>query len=204
MNAMDKKINIDPIDEVLRMIYLNTSSKMDNAEASDHLQEILNAEFPASINEAAKETILERLYARAALLSFGELLDKAMEEAKVTAKDLADQLEIAEDFLLEIKQDRIYTNNVPIMFIKSILDRLRIPFQKAEEAILYTYELIKNSRSLDKEAFYGTQPSFRKGSHAFREASEWPNRMQGNMELFENEEALRRYLGRLSELMNME
>lgn len=199
---MNKNIKIDPIDEALRLIYLESSFAADNAFSSVQLQHILEADYNVDIADADKQTILSKLYSYASSSSLGDLLLEAMIVKNISAQALSQDLKITESVIEDLKADKIFTNNVPVVFIKNILQVLGISFKKAETAILKTFELLKSQAVIEEVNFRSMQPAFRKGYYASRENSAWSNNMAESRDLFENEEALKKYLLRLDELMN--
>lgn len=199
---MSKNIKIDPIDEALRLIYLESSSTADNAFSSAQLQHILETDYKIQIADADKETILNKLYSYASSASFGDLLLEAMHHKNISVQTLSQELKIMESVIDDLKTDKIFTNNVPVVFIKNILQALGISFKKAETAILKTFELLKSQAVIEEVNFRSMQPAFRKGYYASRENSTWSSNMAESRDLFENEEALKKYLLRLNELMS--
>lgn len=199
---MNKNIKIDPIDEALRLIYLESSSSADNTFSALQFQNILEAEYNTQISATDKETILNKLYKYASSESFGDLMVEAMSKKAATSLSLAQELKISEAVIVDLKEDKIFTNNVPVVFVKNILQYLDISFQKAHTAILKTFELLKSQAVIEEVNFRSMQPAFRKSYYASREVSAWSNNMAESRDLFENEEALKKYLVRLDELMN--
>lgn len=199
---MNKNTKIDPIDEALKLIYLEFSSSADNAFSSVQLQQILETDYNLLIADADKETILKKLYSYASSSSLGDLLHEAMGEKKISVQGLAQDLKITESVIEDLRADKIFTNNVPVVFIKNIMLALDISFKKAETAILKTFELLKSQAVIEAVNFRSMQPTFRKGYYASRENSAWSNKMAESRDLFENEEALKKYLLRLDELIN--
>lgn len=199
---MNKDTKIDPVDEALRFIYLESSSTADNAFSSAQLQDILKADYNVHITDADKETILKKLYSYASSSSLGDLLLEAMNEKQISVQNLSQELKITESVIEDLKADKVFTNNVPVVFIKNLMQALGISFKKAETAILKTFELLKSQAVIEEVNFRSMQPAFRKGYYASRENSTWSNNMAESRDLFENEEALKKYLLRLDELMN--
>lgn len=199
---MNKNIKIDPIDEALRLIYLESSSNADNSSSPLQLKNILQAGYSVEINAADKEAILNKLYKYASSESFGDLIVEAMTKKATSAQSLAQELKIPEAVIMDLKEDKVFTNNVPVVFVKKILQSLDITFQKAQAAILKTFELLKSQAVIEEVNFRSMQPAFRKNYYASREVSAWSNNMAESRDLFENEEALKKYLIRLDELMN--
>ena len=199
---MNNNIKIDPIDEALRLIYLESSSNAENSFSVLQLENILEAGYSTEISAADKEAILNKLYKYASSESFGDLIVEAISKKATTSQSLAQELKIPEAVIMDLKEDKVFTNNVPVVFVKNILQFLDITFQKAQAAILKTFELLKSQAVIEEVNFRSMQPAFRKIYYASREASAWSNNMAESRDLFENEEALKKYLIRLDELMN--
>lgn len=201
---MSKNIKIDPVDEVLRLIYLESSSLSDNTFSSSQLQHILQIDYNVQIGNREKEAMLGKLFSYAASASLGNLLNEAMEQRNISVQSLSQDLKINSYVIEDLKADKIFTNNVPVVFVKNILQALDVSFKRAETAILKTFELLKSQAVIEELNFRSMQPAFRKGFYTSRENSAWSNNnnIAESRDLFENEEALTKYLLRLDELMN--
>lgn len=200
---MSKNIKIDPIDEALRLIYLESSAAADNAFSSIQLQNMLKTDYNIQITDTEKEAILSKLNSYASAASFGDLLVEALNQKNISVQILSQELKITESLIDDLKTDKVFTNNIPVVFVKNILQVLGISFKKAETAILKTFEVLKSQAVIEEVNFRSTQPAFRKGLYASRENSAWSNNMAESRDLYENEEALKKYLLRLNELMNL-
>lgn len=199
---MSKKINIDPVDEALRLIYLESSSNADNASSLVQLKYILEADYSVQISDSVKEFILTKLYTHTSLSSFGDLLSEALSQKGISVQLLSEEMKISVSVIEDLKSDKIFTNNIPVVFVKKILQALNITFKQAEAAILKTFELLKSQAVIEDVNYRSIQPAFRKGYYASREGSAWSNNVSESRDLFENEEALKKYLLRLDELMD--
>jgi hypothetical protein len=100
----------------------------------------------------------------------------------------------------DLQRDSIYPNNVPVVLFRKLLAALKISFQSAERAIRQTFEQLQSQSGVVFQA--GLSPAFKKGNFASRESLYKSAPPSDGKELFQNEEALNRYLNKLSELMN--
>jgi hypothetical protein len=197
----NKKSNIDPIDESLRFIFLESAKDADKMESAKRLQQILNSEYSVSMSPKLQNSLLEKLNESVSVLSLGELLNDVMLKQNLESKKLAEKVAIPELVVEQLLGDQVFTNNIPVMFLKKIFHALNITFQKAEPAILKTYHILKSQFVVETLALKGMRPAYRKGYYASREASTWAGSTVAGKDLFENEEALKKYLSRLGELM---
>ncbi len=191
---MNNKMGIDPIDEVLRLIYLESTGN-NQSDAN----KILSFDYLTEIPESKKKFILENLFQSLSIPTFGELLKSEISINNFTLIDLSTQTNLSEDVLNELILDNKLTNSFPVNYIKKILKTLKISFEKAEKSILKTFQVINKNNS-ENLISIELLPAFRKDYHSVRKNSTFSNDISSR-ELFENEEALRKYLNRLKELI---
>lgn len=200
---MNSNIHIDPIDEVLRIIFIESSLNLDDQNSSKQLLEILKAEYPVSIQAKERETIINSLIGQANSLSFGGLINNALASKKITVKELSIHSKVDESVIEKLKSDSIFTSNIPVMLVKNLLVYLNIPFSLAEASIIKTFDLLKLSATTNQESLPNMSPSFRKETYSLKETFNGENVINENNELFQNKEALRKYLTRLNDLINV-
>lgn len=94
-----------------------------------------------------------------------------------------------------------FTNNVPVVLFTKLLSALNISFKAAEEAIYKTFNILQSQATIQHSSSSGLNPAFRKGYHTSRESFSKNSPKTDGKELFENKEALEKYLTRLDELM---
>lgn len=199
---MNTNNNIDPVDEALRLIYLDTAKDADTGASSSKLNEILEGEYSIKISSEKRDILLANIAKTASILSFGELLNNTMVTNNKEGQFIAEEVKLPLSVVEQLKADAVYTNNIPVMLLMKLLQYLNIPFQQAEKAILKTFDLINSQGMIEKMSFHGNQLSYRKGYHSSRESITWAGKDMVGKDLFENKEALNKYLSRLKELMN--
>lgn len=192
---------IDTLDEALRVIFLEgAKDASDTADAE--MQLILSSPADITMNEDKKALLMQKLNAVIASLSFGQLLQQAMQNLNVTEDIIAEKSKIPVSVVADLKNDAIYTNNVPIVLFKSLLSTLKLSFKPVEAAIRKTFEILQSQVAVRSDSPSGFSPAFRKGYYTSRESFAKNSPKADGKELFENKEALEKYLSRLSELMN--
>jgi hypothetical protein len=197
---MNKLNNMDTLDEALRIIYLESAKESEYSETSKEMEIILASEG-IQMNPEAYDILMKKLSSITSELSFGQVLQQAIVNAGTTDEAITESLQFPVNVIVDLKKDTIYTNNVPIVLFKNLLVRLNISFQVAERGIRKTFDILKSQISLKEAEFSGFTPAFRKGFHSSRESIVKTTPRSDGKELFENKEALDKYLERLHELM---
>jgi hypothetical protein len=190
------------------MSNIDKINKLDEALAIAWLEDLVASENEAPVfkmdNTAThimatdkKNKIIEQLYSKLSLLSFGELLTKSMSEQNISAAQLSGKAELNESFVKDLQSDHLAVNNIPVVLLKKLLNSLAISFTDAKKAILKTFEIVRQSTVVSEENFSVT-PAFRRGKTNSDNNS---YKRLPNKDLFENEESLNKYLERLEKLM---
>ncbi|MEO7048688.1 MAG: hypothetical protein ABI091_25530 [Ferruginibacter sp.] len=197
MNASNQ---IDMLDETLKIYFLE-SAKTDETTLHQELSVILSNDKLVEMPDAMRLKLINRLKDALQQVSFGQLIKEALQSNKIESDNLAELTGLPVPVLKELQADTVFTNNVPIVFLKKLLNSLNISYQAAEQAIRNTFELLQ--QHVPSSASYnGVTPAFKKGNFSSRESFIKNIPKTSGKELFQNEEALNRYLNRLNELMN--
>jgi hypothetical protein len=192
----------EKLDEMLRLFALESAKEADDDTAAAGMNHILNQDALTDMGTERRRRMIAGLTAVAVDLSFGHLLRAEMERAAETPATLALKTRLPEVVIAQLLSDSIYTNNVPIMMLKDLLQSLHISFQTTEQAIRSTFLRLK--ARVDDELFSGSGaaavPAYRKGN--FLSKASTGGSAQGNgKDLFENEQVMEKYLKRLKELI---
>ncbi len=198
---MDTPNKIDTLDEALRVIFLESAKEADTINPEKEMSRILSS-VDVIMTESNKELLLEKLNAVILSLSFGQLLQQTMNNMGLSEDITAEKSNLPVSIIQGLKDDAIYTNNVPIKLFKNLLSLLNISFKLVEGSVRKTFEILQSQASVKTESFSGFSPAFRKGYYASRESLAKNSPSTDGKELFENKEALEKYLVRLNELMN--
>ena len=192
---------VDKFDELLKIQSLESASSGDEDFASLAMQAIMNGEVSAHVDTVKENQLIARLKARLSELSFGQLLREKLVSSNETEKTLAAKTRIPEAVIVNLLDDAIFTNNVPIRMMSNLLGMLKISFDQAEAAMLSTYDRLKSALSESPSVLssFTASPAFRKGSMLSQSALPTNTPTDGK-ELFENREVLEKYLKRLKEL----
>lgn len=189
---------IDSLQEALRIIYLEGSK---DATISSDKQMLFLQFSDRQMSDTKKELLLKKLKDVMCSPSFGQLLHQSIQQMDLSDLLIAEKVKLPVTVIKELKEDAIYTNNVPIFFLKNLLVLLNLSFSSVEQAIRKTFDGLQSQGSMRIETYSAFSPAFRKGHYSSRE-SITENRMKADgKELFENKEALDKYLARLDNLM---
>lgn len=195
-----ENIRRNNFDEALRLIWFD-SADIDESIVSD----ILNTNYHLQMSSDLQAEMMIQLEYHLLNKSFGNLLSEQMIVQSINVNNLTDLTKIPNTLIEDILEDRILTNNIPVFFVKTLLKILNVQFKDAQKAILRTFEIIKSSQFGMNGGFAMTQqPSFRKQGSVNRTLNDWTTLNSDNRELFENKDALNKYLLRLNDLMDKE
>lgn len=197
---MNANNHIDMLDETLKIFFLE-STKTDETALHQELSVILSNNQLVEMPDAMRLKLMNRLKDVLQQVSFGQLITEALQKNSIEPDNLAELTGLPVPVLKELQTDAVFTNNVPIVFLKKLLQTLNISYQVAEQAIRNTFELLQHSVP-SSASFNGVTPAFKKGNLFSRESFIKNMPKTSGKELFQNEEALNRYLNRLNELMN--
>lgn len=192
---MDKK-KADIIDETLKVFYLESQP---DTLAEQELSRIKTMTPSVEMNAVQKAKLFERLSKLNPENTLGAVITSKLKELQLQPEQLSQNTLLPLPVVHDLLQDKIYANNVPIMFFRNLLKQLGISFQQAESAIRRTFTLLQE-KTATTGATHGLNPAFRKGQHIVGINAE--NTSKGDhRELYENKEALDKYLSRLNELL---
>jgi hypothetical protein len=196
---MGNESKIEGFDEMLRLIYLDQVRMMDAGQLQQEVLRVREGN-KGSVPAEEKELMMDRLAAVMKQLSFGELIQSAMQEQQVTKTMILERTGVSSTVIEALGNDAVYPNNVPIQVLKKLVMELRLSYRSVKEAVLKTFNLLQQQAAW--KDLSGAAPAFRKGHHLFREGQTGNASDGDGNELFENKEALDKYLHRLEELMN--
>ena len=147
-----------------------------------------------------KERTITKLAVMMHQLSFGQLLQEAMQQQNIAEPMLVENTGLTPFVIDELKSDGVYPNNVPIQLFKKLIMTLKLSYSNVKAAVLKTVSLLKQQAVVSDVSGY--TPAFRKVHEQFSRNQIRKSHDSDGKELFENEEALNKYLNRLEELMN--
>ena len=183
----------DIIDATLKLMKIEGVNRKVEVE-SNQLENILEANYSVSLDDVKKEQIITKLKNE---YSFGQLLNAKMSENQKTSIELAKEIKFPKLQLLQLVEDKVYANNVPVKKIKQLIVALNISFENAEKAIRKSFDMIvQNQKSNHWRR--STQLSYRRNARSSGTNNSYSSQKSG---IYENEQALEKYLEHLKQLM---
>lgn len=197
----NNKINIDPVDEALRLAYVNSgSSDSELLDASTQLKNITSAEYKSQPSEEAAIKMVDKLYEKLAVDSLGTLIANAASKANLKKEELAEKSSLPLSTIEQLQADKVLANSIPVLSLRNLLKSLQIPFEKAEKAINKTFQILKNEFAFSSTALGAMQLSYRRRNAGVATSFNSKASKSESQYLFQNREALKKYLKRLNEL----
>ena len=193
--------SIDITDEALRIYYLESAKEADDHIAEREISYVLTLSPDNKIDQERETQLMKKLRSVLLNMSLGQLIQERMVQASISEDSLAETSSLPIEMIREIVEDKIYSNNIPVVILKDLLKGLKISFEKAERAIHKTFEILQH-QNLGKSNFSAFNPSFRKSVYISKDMiSDIVPKTDGK-ELFENKLAMEKYLTRLNELLS--
>lgn len=197
----NKNIKVDAIDEALKFAYLNADAEQNIiVNPSQQLNYILNTDYPVQLSDELSSKMIGKLYEKLAVDSLGILLINALKDTNIKSDDLAAEVSLPATTIEQLKEDSILANSIPVISFRNLLKKLQIPFDKVEQAINKTFHMLKNEASFSPSVIGSLQLSYRRRNAGTASAFNTKASKSERQYLFQNEEALNKYLKRLGEL----
>lgn len=200
---MKKNKTIDILQEALRIFWLHDSGNEKYHLSERDLELILSAKDDTfNMSDAKRKELLNKLYDTVNGPSLGVLVTESMKAKGINNSKLSKETKLPIAVLKDLKEDRIYPNNIPLRLMQTLLSVLNVPIKAAETAFIKTFELIKRNISSPGMSIRG-QVSYRKGVEGVESnLSKYRNRSRATG-LFENRESLEKYIRLLKELISI-
>lgn len=195
---------IDIYDEALRVTYLDQAKSWDADKDASLANTVFDTWSSATMDAGKRRMLLDKLQHVMKALSFGELLEASIQKAGLSEQVIAEKSGLAQNVIRELREDAVYVNSIPVMFFKNLLSALQIAVKPARQAINKTFEILQHQVLNHSQGHAALAPAYRKGYYVSRESALKTAAASDGRELFENKEALDRYLDCLEELMDGE
>ena len=191
--------------KALHALYFDSALEMDQAQIERELSSMdMDQPNLAGMSAEQKNKLLARLREVQSTPSLGMLLREKIAESKLGLDQIAQEINLPVQVLSSALDDKIYTNNIPVILLINLLKRFKISFNAAEKSIRRTFEMLHTQLTGNVQTS-GFSPAFRRGSayhnseggHGIGSLSSSDGR-----DLYENEEALNKYIKQLDELLN--
>jgi|SRR5450432_1301115 len=199
---MNKLNTIRNLEEALRIFWLKNANDADINLSEKELNLILkSSEGSFDMTKEKRDELVNRLFDTVNSVSLGQLINEAILSNKTKENTLAEETKLPVNILKSLREDSIFPNNVPVLILKGLLNKLNISFQAVERAIWKTFEMMQKREYLSLNGGSAGQ-SFRKATPDAKEHQGKRGLKSDGRELFENRESLEKYMTKLNELMH--
>lgn len=160
---------------------------LDNLQYND-----LENSLSHNISEVKKKSLLNSLaISNGFTFSFGKLISLSMLHNQITESEISQKTKIPIQIIEDLKNDRIFINSIPIISCSKLIKYLKIPFEQAKEIIINSFDLIlQNSIQENSKSYVYGRTNNSKPLHI----------NQNFNSLFQNKEAIEKYLDKLKEI----
>ena len=189
---MAKERKYDIIDAGLEKLFLH---EHDEEKLQKEFETIMASDYGIKPNEENKQQVIAQLSQYAQTKSFGRLLSEFSRSEEV--ESVAEKVGLPKATIEMLYQDQIMVNRIPILRLKLLLEQLDIPFREAKKAIQKTLEYLKKQTESPADESFNV--AFKKRDTQ-KQSRHWEKDFKST--LYENEEAVQKYLSKLEELMN--
>lgn len=197
METENKKISLD---EVLRILWIESIGNKEPDSTSDELKLILDANYDSQMNDIKKQLLLDKLYSNLTINTLGKLIHTKISEKSISNENISKGTNIPISTIEGLESDSVYPNNIPAVLFIKFLRLLNISMNELKDTIWNTYEVL-NKRKLMSNKYPALQVSFRRiGSESAKHYQDVGN-SNSSKELFENKESLNKYLSLLENLL---
>lgn len=195
---------LNKLDEALRLIYLESAKHGDTQQTEIEMNRIMSPSVSSQMSIERERALLDGLKALVVNPSFGKVLEQNMKVAGLSYQALAEKTRLPLRVVHQLIRDDIYTNNIPIRILRDILSTLNISFTIAEKGIRNTFTMLQlKLQESVQNSYSALNPSFRKGHYISKSAFVNNAAKSNGKDLYENEQALDKYLKRLEELLTV-
>jgi hypothetical protein len=196
---MTDQNKINTMDEALRVLWLENSQSADFNISENELELILASDDVLQMDQQKQCQLIDKLFNTIKSISLGELISEAFKSKALSEEAVAQETRLPMKVIEELKTDSVFPNNIPVLLLKGLFNNLDISYKAAEQSILKTFEIMRKKKFINLEPGYATM-AFRKSGNDIKGSLISRNKVDGS-ELYENKDALVKYLSKLEDLM---
>jgi len=192
---------IKPFEDLLRAYAI--SGQMDATINNDREAELVfSRQYEAEIPKEKVKALLAGLATSLSKDTLGSLITGSLKTAGLQEDQVLASTGLTTSLLDDIRNDMVFTNSIPVRSLLKLLKLLQISLDKANAAMLATFDKLCAENKMFLTMQPKMQPVFRRGK-AGREGSVNVKRFRTDESyLYQNKEALDIYTSRLAELYN--
>jgi hypothetical protein len=162
---------------------------------------VFDKQFSAVMSREKASVLLSSLTQSLSKDTLGSLIQKSLSTSPLSISEMLSNTGLTTSLLEDLKADMVFTNSIPVKSLVKLLKLLNVSLDKAQEAINTTFERLSAESKMFLTIPVKAQPTFRKGSS--NNADFDLIRLKSDESyLYQNKEALDKYIKRLGELYN--
>lgn len=198
----EKNNNIQPFDTILSA-YINIADKdlFSSSQLDKEFDQVFSTDYPNQLSDDKASELIDKVSSELAKDTLGMMIINGIKTNNVEEKDLVNEAGLTISLLEDIKDDRIFTNSIPVRSLTRLIKSLGITLSNALDAIDRTFDRLIMENQLQVSLPAKAQPVFRKSSSSRKDYGFDIHRFKSDEGyLFQNREALDKYKKRLEEL----
>ncbi|WDF78971.1 hypothetical protein PQ469_02995 [Mucilaginibacter sp. KACC 22773] len=196
---MKKDKQLLPFEHILTAYASRTdqaSAVSPEAEAAFVFQRAVDVHLP----EEKAGRMLDALTAELSKASLGSMVTQSVAVKQLTSLELQEKTGLTPSLIEAIQADRVFTNSVPVKSLVKLLKLLGLGIDSAMDAIQVTFDRLQTEARNMVMPSGSFQPSYRKGMIRGELGKDLSGIKSDESFLYQNEEALKNYTDRLTEL----
>lgn len=143
---MNKSKTIVSLEEALRNFWLAESKDADLPLSEKQVKLILSSQADSfKMSEDKRAQLIDKLYHTSSYSSLGELIEVQQKAHKIKDKQLEEVSQLPKSVIKDLKQDKVYPNNIPVFSLSKLLSFLNVSVQLSHEAIVKTFEILQKN-----------------------------------------------------------
>lgn len=198
----EKNNNIQPFDTILSAYILIADKDLfSSGQLDKEFDQVFSSEYPHQLSEDKASELIDKVSSELSKDTLGMIIINGIKTNKAEEASLVTETGLTISILEDIKDDRVFTNSIPVRSLTRLIKSLGITLNDALEAIDRTFDRLIMENQLQVYLPPKAQPAFRKSSSSRKDYGFDIHRFKSDEGyLFQNREALHKYKKRLEEL----
>jgi len=197
---MKKDSRLLPFENILSGYFTGRNPQTLNGLGEIEAKYIFDQPLTVAMPQLRVDQMIEALTKELSKESLGLLISNSLEAQAIEVLSLQEKTGLTPSLVDAIKKDLVFTNSVPVKSLAKLLKLLNLSMESALAAIQVTFDKLQTESRSFSSLPVNIQPSFRKGAVRPELGKDLSHLKSDESYLYQNEEALAKYTGRLKEL----
>jgi len=190
-----------PFEDIIKKHIAHTAEHYLTPDSSDKEAEfVFNYHYSFSLSDDKKEQLLSSLNESLSEDSLGTLIQKSLSGFSITNDELLEKTGMSVSLQQSILEDMVFPNSIPVKSLAKLLKYLSISIQKATKSIEKTYQILTLERKMFNFIPGEILPAFRQRYYSMEAYRDYNASEAKSSYLYQNREALDKYINRLEKL----